>query len=197
MAILTISNVEVAEALLRSAYALPQFQGSSIQIQRNNRPPDEAVIKWLQSTPYEGPGPLRRLQERRDQLGNIINFHTIAFGWVDRDGTFSIEWETGNLGQSATLRFNAINSTVDILFTDMREGNEWLLGSLEQELPPTRCQVSSPFAQLETLRRSMHHTLRSPSKSPQLLVNSLVPSGQWERTLDYPNANQDSFPQLC
>ena len=158
MANLTISNAMVAEALLRSAYrgALPQFQGSSVQMQRNNRPLDKVLVKWLQSTPYKGPGPLRRLQERRDQLGQVIEFHTIAFGWIDRDDTFSIEWEPSSFGEPATLSFNAINSTVDIQFIDERParslGDNMISRFFALEVSSTRCQVSSPFSQLETLR---------------------------------------------
>ena len=186
MATLTISNTTVAEALLRAAYTLPRIGGSFIQMQRNKHPLDEVLVKFLQSTPYEGPGPLRALQNRREKLGDIIYFQAISFGWIDRDDTFSVEYEAPC--RDGTLSFNVVNSTVNIQFIDERP-RENVLGdpliSILLALSPTRCQVSSPFAQLETLRdlekteaSYIEITFKVPPVFAQLREKSLISEGE-------------------
>ncbi|KAF8316012.1 RNA dependent RNA polymerase-domain-containing protein [Cantharellus anzutake] len=151
MAILTISDVAVAEALLRAQSTVPPFQGTRIGMQRSNRPLDKVLLNLLQSTPYEGPGPLQRLQEARDRLAAVINFDTLAFGWIDRDNTYSIEWKTQC--REGSLSFDALNSTIEVQFAQNPSSDDSLESMLRSlSLRTVLNHISCPFRQLDSLR---------------------------------------------
>ena len=113
--VLTLPYADIGKDFLQCYGRWLRLKGHLLCVSLSRRPTSVA-IEPLRNTPFQDPAILRAKEKLESALAEIVPVGRLQFGWIDRDGVFSIEWErvyddsTSQL--SANMGFKAENREV-------------------------------------------------------------------------------------